>query len=67
MTDASHLPAAIFGTVSLGTVLDNLESVLAGEREDRLHVAGHAGKMHTDDGAGLFCQFCPNGCGGNVL
>jgi hypothetical protein len=53
MTDAPHLPAAVLRTVCLCAVFDDLESVLVGKGEDRVHVAGHTGKMHADDCAGL--------------
>ena len=48
---ADH-PAAKGRGQGMGCVLDHLQPMVAGQRSDRLHVAGEARDMHRHDGAG---------------
>ena len=52
MADAADGAALILGAMGLGAILDDLQSVLAGEGHDHIHVGGPAGQVDDDDRLG---------------
>ena len=59
--------ALVFGTVSLGTVLNQPQIVLLSQFGDGIHVAGPAGEMHNDNRLGPRGQLGGDRVGGQVL
>ena len=57
----------ISGSVTLSTILNHLQSVLACQCNDRVHITRPASQMHRDDGLGPCCQQRSDGFGSNVL
>ena len=55
-------PAFVFGARGVGSVLDDGQAVFPGQGEDRVHVAGLAGKVHRDDCPGMGRNLFPDLC-----
>ena len=67
IAEGAHGPAAVARPVCLGAVLDDREIEIPCERQHAVHVAGPAGKVYTDDGAGTRGEYRGDGLGRDVL
>src|SRR5690606_8728267 len=65
--DGADRPALVASPMGLGAVLDHMQTALAGQLHDRVHIAGPAGQVNTDDRPGTLGQHRPHRIGGNVL
>ena len=67
MSNTADRPAFVRSAMSLSTVLDDLKSELISQRHYRIHIAGPARQMHTDDCSRSRRDYSTDRFRGNVL